>query len=236
MVFIVRQERLDDTKRARLIDAAIEEFADHGFDAASYNKIIERSGLSKGTVYYYFDNKDSLLATVLEEICQRFSKAVGDLPLPETKEEYWSTDWEYHRRVGRFFSENPLLGRVMYWLSADEFHLDERLTPAHELAVSFMNKLIARGQELGAVRKDFPLETIERLMHAIGKVLSADIIGEDAPKAGTLPRDVFFPQKEEIEEIKGEVKEEMRFRIEKFMNMIHDLSQRLLAPEEVRHV
>ncbi|MDR2175471.1 MAG: TetR/AcrR family transcriptional regulator [Synergistaceae bacterium] len=236
MVFIVRQERLDDAKRARLIDAAVEEFAERGFDAASYNKIIERSGLSKGTVYYYFDNKDSLLATVLEEINRRFLEAVGELKLPETKEEYWSADWEYHRRVGRFFSENPLLGRVMYWLSADEFHVDKRLIQAHEQASCSMRKLITRGQELGAVRKDFPLETIERLMHAMGKVLSADIIGEDAPKAGSLPRDVFFPQKEELEEIKGDIKEEMRVRIEKFMNMIHDLSKRILTPEEVRHV
>jgi AcrR family transcriptional regulator len=219
MVFIVRQERLDDAKRERLIDAAIEEFAEHGFDAASYNKIIESSGLSKGTVYYYFDNKDSLLETVLDEICQRFLKAVGGMELPETKEEYWSAEWEYHQRVGRFFSENPLVGRVMHWLSANDFHLDERLAPAHERVSCFTRKLLARGQELGTVRKDFPLETIERLMHAIGKVLAADIIGEDPLNTGLLPQ-----------------QEEMGIRIEKFINMVHDLDKRILTPEEVLDV
>jgi hypothetical protein len=155
----------------------------------------------------------------LEEICRRFLNAVGELKLPETKEEYWSTDWEYHRRVARFFSENPLLGRVMFWLSADDFHLDERLGPAHEQASSLMTKLIVRGQEIGAVRKDLPLETVERLMHAMGKVLSDDIIGEDAMIARVPLR-----------------KEEVQFRIEKFINMLHDLSKRILTPEEVRNV
>jgi hypothetical protein len=82
-----------------------------------------------------------------------------------------------------------------------------------------MRELIARGQEIGAVRKDFPLEMIERLMHAMGKVLAADIIGENALNADVPPED-----------------EEMWFRIEKFMNMVHDLSKRILTPEEVRNV
>jgi AcrR family transcriptional regulator len=209
---------LDDVKRTRLIDAAIEEFAEHGFDAASYNKIIERSGLSKGTVYYYFDNKDSLLETVLDEICRRFVEALGDLKLPDTREEYWAADWEYHRRMIRFFFENPLMGRVMFWMSMDEFHIDERLGAAHERVTGIMRRLIVRGREIGAVRGDLPLDTIERLMHVIGKVLSADIIG-GALTAGALPKD-------------GEV----RSRIEKFMNMVHDLGKRILTPEEVQHV
>ena len=216
MFFIVRQERLDDAKRARLIDAAIEEFAERGFDAASYNKIIERSGLSKGTVYYYFDNKDSLLTTVLEVICRRFVNVIGELKLPETKEEYWAADWEYHRRVIQFFSENPLLGRVMFWLSSNDFCIDERLEVAHKQISYFMEKLILRGQEIGAVRKDFPMETIEQLMHAIGKVLSVDILKGNALNADAPPRN-----------------EEVQFRIEKFMDMLHDLSKRILTPEEV---
>jgi hypothetical protein len=121
----------------------------------------------------------------------------------------------------RFFSENPLLGRVMFWMSVDDFHIDERLGAAHERVTCIMRKLIIRGQEIGTVRKDLPLETIERLMHAIGKVLSADIIGERIlqPDANTLPRD-------------GEVWS----RVEKFMNMAHDLGKRILTPGEVQHV
>jgi AcrR family transcriptional regulator len=201
----------------RLTEAAIEEFAEHGFDAASYNKIIEHSGLSKGTVYYYFDNKESLLLTVVDEICQRFACAVGGLRLPETKEEYWTTTWEYHQKAIRFFFKNPSLGRVMFRLSKDEPCFSEQLQNAHERTTRFMCELLVRGQEIGAVREDLPLETIERLMHAIGHVLFADIVEK---------RDF------ELQDFQDT---EVRSRIEKFMGIMHDLSQRILAPGEVQH-
>jgi hypothetical protein len=87
---------------------------------------------------------------------------------------------------------------------------------AHQEVTRLMRSLIVRGQEIGVVRKDLPLETIERLMHAIGKVLCADIVGEDAVAAP--PGD-----------------DEARFRMEKFMDMVHDLGKRILTPEEVQH-
>ena len=211
VVFIVRQERLDDAKRARLMEAAIEEFSERGFEGASYNKIIERSGLSKGTVYYYFDNKDSLLRTVLDEICERFLDAIGDLRLPETPEEYWETDLEYHKRAMRFFLENPSLSRVMFWLSKDDFFSDERLFEAHKRASESMDKLIARGQEIGAVRSDLPVTTIQRLMHAVGKVLSSAILGE-CESCGTKDKVMVQAQ------------------VERFMLMVHDLGRRALTP------
>jgi AcrR family transcriptional regulator len=211
----VRRERLDDAKRARLMEAAIAEFAERGFEAASYNKIIERSGLSKGTVYYYFDNKDSLLSIVVDEICQGFIHAVEGLQLPDTKEEYWRIAWEYHQRAIRFFFENPLLGRVMFHLAKYEPCFSEQLKSAHERTTRFMADLLVRGQEIGAIREDLPMETIERLMHAIGQVLSSDIVEE----RGVALQDT-----------------EVRLRVEKFMKIMHDLSQRILTPEEVQHV
>jgi AcrR family transcriptional regulator len=210
-ISITRQERLDDVKRTRLMEAAIEEFAEHGFDSASYNRIIERSGLSKGTVYYYYDNKDSLLATMMDGICERFALLTEDIGMPDTKEEYWETIWKYHQRTIRFFSENPLIGRVMFRLKEDMCtRFDERLDNAHERASAFMNELLVRGQEIGAVRKDMPLETIRRLMRAIGRALSIEVIRK---RGGDVFRD-----------------EEASSRIKKFMDMMHDLSKRILTP------
>ena len=218
MIFIVRQERLDDAKRTRLMEAAIEEFAERGIESASYNKIIERSGLSKGTVYYYFDNKDSLLLTVLDEICERFRRAIGDLALPETKEGYWETALEYHGRAIRFFLENPLLWRVLFWISKDSPCNDGHVEVFHDRATRFLDDLIVRGQEIGAVRRDFPPETVQRLMHSLGKVLAADILGYD--RNGTAPASG------------KKMNETEQTKVEQFMLMIHDLSRRILTPEE----
>jgi AcrR family transcriptional regulator len=197
------------------MEAAAEEFAKRGVESASYNKIIEKSGLSKGTVYYYFDNKDSLLSTVLDEICERFRRSIGDLRLPNTKEEYWATAEEYHSRAMKFFLGNPIAWRVLLWISKDLPRNDEYIEACHTRTTRFLGDLIVRGREIGAVRDDFPVETAQRLMHAIGKILSTDILK--------------YGEEEVSTQATGG---EEQAKIEKFMRMMHDLSRRILTPEE----
>lgn len=47
-------------KRERIIDAAIEMFCLSGYDAASMADVAARAGVGKGTLYLYFDSKQSL--------------------------------------------------------------------------------------------------------------------------------------------------------------------------------
>ncbi|MHB1738486.1 MAG: TetR/AcrR family transcriptional regulator [Actinomycetes bacterium] len=54
-----------DTK-ARLLDAASELFYEEGFAPTAVDKIVERSGVSKPTLYVHFPSKDALLVAALE--------------------------------------------------------------------------------------------------------------------------------------------------------------------------
>ena len=55
-------------KKQRIIDAAIKEFAEHGYTNTSTNKIIEEAGVSKGVLFYYFENKEKLYAFLIEYV------------------------------------------------------------------------------------------------------------------------------------------------------------------------
>ena len=61
-----RFERLDSEKREHILEVAAREFVSHGYRGASLNHIIESLGLSKGSFYYYFDDKADLFATVVQ--------------------------------------------------------------------------------------------------------------------------------------------------------------------------
>jgi hypothetical protein len=76
-----------------------------------------------------------------------------------------------------------------------------------------MDDLIVRGQEIGAVRGDIPLDTAQRLMHELGKVLSAGMGGE-------------------YETAENKPREKKQDKIEQFIAVMHDLSKRILAPKE----
>ncbi len=51
---------LDIEKRDRIINAAIKEFAQKGYDSASTNEIVKEAGISKGLLFHYFKNKKQL--------------------------------------------------------------------------------------------------------------------------------------------------------------------------------
>ncbi|AZU64693.1 TetR/AcrR family transcriptional regulator [Neobacillus mesonae] len=51
---------LDQEKQDRIINAAIKEFAQKGYDNASTNEIVKEAEISKGLLFHYFGNKKQL--------------------------------------------------------------------------------------------------------------------------------------------------------------------------------
>jgi AcrR family transcriptional regulator len=62
---------VSDERKSQIVSAAIEVFTEKGFDEARMDDIAEKTGLSKGTLYLYFDNKNELIMAILERIFQR---------------------------------------------------------------------------------------------------------------------------------------------------------------------
>lgn len=58
-------QKISEEKRQRILDAAIIEFSEHGFDSANINNIARKANISVGSLYKYFDNKEDLFLTVV---------------------------------------------------------------------------------------------------------------------------------------------------------------------------
>src|SRR6516164_6335364 len=65
----------DNVKRRQIINGARAAFHEQGFDAASMNDIARTAGVSKGTLYVYFQNKEQLFQAICSEEC--LSQAEG---------------------------------------------------------------------------------------------------------------------------------------------------------------
>lgn len=61
----VSQDHIDE-RRDFILEAAARCFAREGFHATSVADVIEESGLSAGSVYRYFKNKDDLIGAIVE--------------------------------------------------------------------------------------------------------------------------------------------------------------------------
>jgi TetR/AcrR family transcriptional regulator len=62
-------ERADLT-RARILDAAVNEFSENGLAGARTEHIAEAAGVNKALLYYYFKGKDALYQAALESVAR----------------------------------------------------------------------------------------------------------------------------------------------------------------------
>ena len=69
--------KLGEEKRRRIMEAAVEEFANYSIADASINRVIRSAGISRGSFYTYFDDKEDLFRYVLRDF--RDAAALGIL-------------------------------------------------------------------------------------------------------------------------------------------------------------
>src|ERR1051326_2696501 len=55
-------------KYQRILAAAIEVIAEHGFFGAKVSEIARRAGVADGTIYLYFRNKEDILVSLFDEV------------------------------------------------------------------------------------------------------------------------------------------------------------------------
>lgn len=68
--------RGEDTRR-RLIEAAIEAFGTHGYDATSTRRLAEQAGTTLPSIQYYFGGKEGLYRAAVEDIVQPMNERMA---------------------------------------------------------------------------------------------------------------------------------------------------------------
>lgn len=166
-----RFDNLDTEKQQRLFEAAADEFADRGFEGASLNHIIDRAGMSKGSLYYYFNDKSDLYATVVERATTALVKLVGGFTLDElTAESFWPAFEGAVRRSADYMERNEWfvrLGRSFYRMRGGGGR--KATKRVFDWIGHWTAKVLERGQQLGVVRTDLPLDFLVELSLAIGE-------------------------------------------------------------------
>jgi AcrR family transcriptional regulator len=63
-----RWQRRKDERPGEILNAALDVFAARGFAAAKLDEVAARAGVSKGTLYLYFENKEELFRSVVRDL------------------------------------------------------------------------------------------------------------------------------------------------------------------------
>jgi AcrR family transcriptional regulator len=92
-------ERQESAKRQQILDGARKVFLAQGFDGASMGEIARTAGVSKGTLYVYFDSKEQLFEAIAQKACAAQAEGVFSLDAADHDVEAVLT------RLGRAFAK-----------------------------------------------------------------------------------------------------------------------------------
>lgn len=169
-----RFERLDPEVQARILDAAEAEFAAHGADKASFNRIIAAAGISKGAIYYYFDDKEDLFLTVVRRASLSLAGEVGGLADGEVPEGgFWVGVDELIRRMWTLSMEDPT--RLALLQAAAKVGFTHGRSSAMDALMAdvmgWMDAILDVGEAAGEVRTDVPRALLVHLLFGVGEAL-----------------------------------------------------------------
>jgi AcrR family transcriptional regulator len=150
------EERDDGNRRRELLDAAARLFRQRGFDASSTRDIASAAGMRSGSPFYHFENKQALLAAVMQEgmrsALQRQQMALAALPAQASPREQLAALVRNHFEV-LLGADSDFIPVMLYeWrrLDADQAVAITALKDAYEAEwVPVLTALHGNGQLAG---------------------------------------------------------------------------------------
>jgi AcrR family transcriptional regulator len=157
-----RFAKLDPARQRRILECAGQEFAAHGYAHASLNHIIEALGLNKGVFYYYFDSKADLFGAVVRMAWQAMLPSGSFDVQALDADTFWPRLEGLLRENHERLREQPwLVGIVRQLVSPPPAAgIDADMARLVASVHAWVAGLLHRGQEVGAVRSDLPLDLL----------------------------------------------------------------------------
>ena len=105
---------LPDEKRGVIETAAINEFAENGFDNSSINRIVAASGIAKGSFYQYFEDKIDLFNHIIAHIGEVKLEYISPVLLNPTEIDFFTLLTEIYHSGLAFAKDHPKEAQVAF--------------------------------------------------------------------------------------------------------------------------
>ena len=188
-----RWERRKETRPSELTAAALELFVEKGFAATRLDEIAARAGVSKGTLYLYFDSKEELFKAVIRDSLlpalaqgeELVSSYPGDTEglLREIVHGWWDTIGS--RPIGGI--PKLIIAEARNFPEIARFYYDEVIARGQTL----LCKVLRRGMERGEFRP-FDPDVMVRIVFAPLLMRAVSRHSIDMCGVAAVPADVYL--------------------------------------------
>lgn len=174
--------------RGRILTGAMQAFEERGVPATTVEHILRAAGISRGTFYEYFDNKDDVLTTVfaysVHLLVERVRDAIADVDDPMVKIE---------RAVDVYLAMQREQGRLIHGMWVEALRPGSRMAEMREWAIHNVIEFI-EGSILTAQHRRVDPLVYRGLLAAIeGLTMHALDGGPISPEAARRIRAAIIP-------------------------------------------
>jgi len=156
-------------KQERVLDAALAEFGDRGYQAASLNRMVAQAGIAKGSLYQYFPNKEGIFAHIFQYALKAVRGTLTTVK-EETLEENFFIRLEKSLLAGVvFLRQHPRIFSLYLKIQFDKNvpFREEFLLAVRRHATEYFASLVRRAQSRGELRPGVPREAALFLLDAV---------------------------------------------------------------------
>lgn len=147
-------DKIPKEKRDRILNVAIKEFADNGFQNTSIQQIAKKAGISVGSVYKYFENKETMFSMVVHEGMSSLEELL--MSLADSSDDILVKAEKIIRELLKYSRKHPELIKLYCQLTtSDNSEFLNGISQRIEaVSASVYTVAISKAQETGDVRDD----------------------------------------------------------------------------------
>jgi len=159
-----RWKRRPEHRPGQIIEAALEVFGQKGLANARLDDIAARAGVSKGTIYLYFENKEALFREVVRETAIAAIERGEQAPATGTPSEQITVVmqryWEFVRSPAFATIHRLVIGELHQFPDLAKFYAEEVIARGMRL----LTGILRRGIETGEFRDMDPAAAARMLV------------------------------------------------------------------------
>lgn len=170
-------KRSGEESKRNIISAAIEVFADLGYESASMRMIAQGAGVSVGTLYLHFKNKDDLYLTIMkewiEDLNEQTNRTLNEIDDPWTAIAAFITISINYAREHRevILLQGRKSGRCIGLEQKQQFFRERR---------RLLTDIVQRGVAAGIFQSGDPAESARIIFNVLRGYIFSMLIDEEA--------------------------------------------------------
>jgi AcrR family transcriptional regulator len=161
--------RLDPKRQEAVVNAILDEATQYGPVGLNVKRVARRAGVSVGSLYQYFPDRDGMLDFAVElsvsyvsDAFNQYRPYMAALPLREALSAYLVGGIEWSKTQAGFLR---LFARAAY--QGDPELVESLVRPIADLLHEMVADILSAAQQRGEIRPDVDLEAATRILHAL---------------------------------------------------------------------